>query len=473
MRPQMHRVFTRVSIVVSLWACICGHGLDETVAAEEEAKKSMDGEFRWFDQDTMVRKSLVITPHERTRLRGLETAGVQVIRPVALPRGKALVGANRHLGWPVAIRVGATLLCAHHRIKCHTGSVKSRMIKHHSHAVLLRSEDNGETWSDPLDMQDVGVSREPTVLGFGNCFGVLGKTAFLATRYGLYASEDEGKNWRLIPGALTEKKMKNRIKVDMKAGYAGNFGPRMIVHPEKGLVIPSGVRDEPVMDLFYSMDQGKTWSQERVDLPKGINPQEPTGLFHNGRLIFLTRNHTLPFRGLKQLREPQRPALMVSKGSWFPMAHQAMTNITSYRWPDTTDVDWNPVTKRYEAVVTNRSGGGPGAETNELKEKTVNLWSMAPDDLYAGRAKKWRFEGTLLRWKHGSLEKRPEGIDSAHPGGAVMDAERGVQHIFIHSGTYATPTGSYRITRTLSTPKWRAACLSLAAEEQTKKSKNE
>jgi hypothetical protein len=143
------------------------------------------------------------------------------------------------------------------------------------------------------------------------------------------------------------------------------------------------------------------------------------------------------------------------------MEHMAVTNIASHRWPDTTDVDFNPVTGRYEAVVTNRSGGGPDREQNELHEKTVNLWSISKDDLRMGRARNWRFEATLLRWPHGSLNMRPDGIDSAHPGGAVIDVDRGVQHIFIHSGLYATPTGVYRISRTLETDRLRERCEAL------------
>jgi predicted neuraminidase len=140
----------------------------------------------------------------------------------------------------------------------------------------------------------------------------------------------------------------------------------MVVHPDKGLVIPAGSRDEPCLDMYNSTDAGKTWRHERIELSDAIHPMEPTAIYHEGHLIFLTRNQPLPFRWYKELREPQRPAMMVSATGWFPVDHMAVTNISSYRWPDTTDVDYNPVTERYEAVVTNRSGGGPGSERNEF-----------------------------------------------------------------------------------------------------------
>jgi len=126
----------------------------------------------------------------------------------------------------------------------------------------------------------------------------------------------------------------------------------------------------------------------------------------------------------------------------------------------------NPVTKRYEAVVTNRNGG---VKENEKtgNEQTVNLWSISREDLYAGRADQWRFEGTLLRFpiQQKSMSNsrkskdpcRPNNIDAAHPGGAVIDKENGVQHVFIYCGRFATPTGIYRITRTLDTDKLRNA----------------
>ena len=147
--------------------------------------------------------------------------------------------------------------------------------------------------------------------------------------------------------------------------------------------------------------------------------------------------------------------MLVSDTGWFPMQHQGVTNISSHRWPDTTDVDFNPVSRRFEAVVTNRSGGVHTRERNEQQEQTVNLWSISKEDLYTGKTDQWRFEATLLSLSSGMLEMGHDDIDAAHPGGAVIDVEVGVQHIFIYCGRYDTPTGIYRITRTLETEKLR------------------
>ena len=97
------------------------------------------------------------------------------------------------------------------------------------------------------------------------------------------------------------------------------------------------------------------------------------------------------------------------------MSHHCwkLTNISSYRWPDTTDVDFNPVTRRFEAVVTNRNGGALEDEKDEKREQTVNLWSLSKKDMYAGRADQWRFEGTLLRLTSGMLSIGP-AVDDEH-----------------------------------------------------------
>ncbi len=402
----------------------------------------------WIDSDAAVADTLIISADERERLISLEKQDVLTIRPVALPVGKYLAGENHHLGWPVGIKVGDTLLCAYHQTLRHHGD-GPREDENSSRAIVVRSTDGGESWSDPIDVTQFGKNTEKLVLGFGNCFGLLNNKLFLATTYGLYRSEDEGITWTLLPDALTEKQTGHN--------YGASFGPRMIIHPEMGLVIAAGVTRTPFIDMYHSKDEGMTWVHERFPLSDTIHPLEPTAMYHDGRLIFVSRNHILPFRGHGLIKVPQPPVMMVSDTGWFPMTHRDLSNISSYRWPDTTDVDFNPVTKRYEAVVTNRSGGALNDEQNEEHEQTVNLWSLSKRDMYAGRADKWRLEATLLRLESGMLELDPENIDAAHPGGGVIDEARGVQHIFIYCGKYATPSGIYRITRDLDTKKLRKA----------------
>jgi len=399
----------------------------------------------WIDSDPLVAKTLRISSIERARLIGLEQEGTVTIRPVALPRGKYLRGNNRMLGWPVGTRVGSTLLVVYHQWLTHIGRPRQDALS--SDAIVIRSTDGGHTWSSPIDIRQFGVNRNPTVMGFGNCLGVLNGKVFLATNYGVYRSEDEGRSWQLIPDVLTQQQTGITV--------SDSFGPRMIIHPEKGLVIPVTPQlHQPYMDVYSSQDDGKTWNRERVTLSNSFNPVEPTGLYHNGRLIFLTRNHTLPIQGQKSALS--RPALLVSddKG-WLSFEHRGLTNISSYRWPDTTDLDFNPVTHRYEAIVSNRSGGVGADERNETHEQTINLWSIPKQDLINGSSNKWQFETTLLRLKSGWLKQSGDDIDAAHPAGAVIDLERNLQHVFIYAGTFGMPCGIYRISRTLDTPRLR------------------
>ena len=396
--------------------------------------------------DPLVASTLHVNEEERDRLKSLEATGDVVVRPVALPTGQHLFSDNRHLGWPIGAKVGSTLLVAHHRKRFHHGEGSSQN-EESSVAVVLRSTDGGETWSAPIDMRQFGVNAEPTVVNFGLSFGVIDDVVFLVSQYGVYRSGDEGLTWQLLDGALTQQQTGFRA--------SGNPGPRIIIHPDRGLVIVMGVPEEPYLDLFSSPDLGQTWKHERVAVTNEVHPLEPTALFHDGHLIFVTRNHSLPFKWHQQMTEPEPPAMMVSSSGWFPMEHQTLTNISSFRWPDTSDLDYNPVTARYEAVVTNRSGGGPGSERNQDREQTVNLWSIAPDSLFAGRGQAWRFDGTLLRLKSGMRDIEPHDVDAAHPGGGVIDEVAGVQHIFIYSGLYETPTGIYRITRRLDTAELR------------------
>lgn len=400
----------------------------------------------WIDEDALVRKTLPITDMERARLIRLEAADLVTIRPVALPRDEFLAGENRHLGWPVGIKVGDTLLCAYHRTRHHHGTGPQHDADS-SAAVVVRSTDGGETWSDPVDLRQFGQSEAETVINFGICLGEQDGQVFLANKYGVYRSADEGVSWELLAGALTQDQTGH--------AYRDNVGPRMIAHPEKGLVIPVGIGRAAGLDLYSSIDDGEEWTHERVALPDEFHPLEPTAINHDGRLIFVSRNHSLPFKWFGDMTTSEPPVMMVSDTGWFPMTHQGITNIASFRWPDTTDVAFNPVTERFEAVVTNRNGGVGEAERDENNSQTVNLWSISPKDLYEGRAQNWRFECTLLNLRSGMGTFLPTDVDAAHPGGAIIDEARGLQHIFIYAGTYATPTGIYRISRTLDTERLR------------------
>ncbi|MCP4507059.1 MAG: hypothetical protein GY826_11805 [Fuerstiella sp.] len=75
---------------------------------------------------------------------------------------------------------------------------------------------------------------------------------------------------------------------------------------------------------------------------------------------------------------------------------------------------------------------------------------MDPADWNTGQ---WHRECRLLAIE-GKFYSTADGF---HPAGAVVDVQRGVQHIFIYAGHPNGPAGVFRITRTLQTPQLAAA----------------
>ena len=113
---------------------------------------------------------------------------------------------------------------------------------------------------------------------------------------------------------------------------------------------------------------------------------------------------------------------------------------------DTPDIIYNPVTRRIEAAVTNRGGGGKGRESDRTV-CTLNLWSIDPQVLLVGESD-WRFDGTLL--ERLTIDT-PKFHDGMHPAGGVVDQKRGLHHVFVWVGYYDGPAGIFRISRSLKT----------------------
>lgn len=386
-------------------------------------------------------------------------SGLLEIAPVALPEGENLLGKNAHFGWPVATGAGDAIIVVFHRQTGHGSRQENRPDPHTSRAVATRSLDGGRTWSRPADLRQ--FIRQPTAasrLDFGNSIITASDGAVVTdTMEGVFRSADRGASWEHLPGAFG----------------AGNRGPVLIEHPVHGLVafahrkipgaatapykLSSSVADE--IWLRYSRDGGRTWRETKQDLPLFVKPVEPAALFHNGSLIVLAR--CAAAESFEPATRTWRYVQLWSKDGWLPLQAK-LTNIRAsdvshlppYRSShgpfsqDTVDVAFNPVTRRLEAVATNRNGGGAGRE-HVHTHMTLNLWSIDPAKLLAGDAE-WRFEGTLLS-RRGIMGTRD--VDGMHPGAAVIDAQRGVQHLFIYLGFKQGPAGIFRLTRTLDTPK--------------------
>ncbi len=175
---------------------------------------------------------------------------------------------------------------------------------------------------------------------------------------------------------------------------------------------------------------------------------EPVALYHDGKLVVVPRSYDPA--AYDEATDTSVYAQLWSESGWHPLeAKHSTIRVAGKRGrQDTLDIDYNPVTERIEAAVPARAGSGAGKPYPA--QMSINLWSIDPNDLFAGSAE-WRFECALFARKEAMGE-----IDGLHPGGAVIDAERGVQHIFVYMGYPAGPTGVFRVTRTLDTPRLKA-----------------
>jgi len=222
------------------------------------------------------------------------------------------------------------------------------------------------------------------------------------------------------------------------------LGPRIVDHPEMGLCafgntvgygrekrFPNPV-DGP-SDLFHhnlvvlsSKNDGVTRDKTVHQLPFSAVQHEPTAVVHEGDVFILGRDERAR-TSYQQVR--------LSDGK--PVDVRRMANLRHTRGLDTVDIDYNPVTGRFEVVRSFR------------ERLLVDLWSIDPSEWESAE---WRYEGVLFsRRLAAEGEDFYKTADGFHPAGAVMDAEKGAQHIFIYTGHPNGSAGSFRITRTLET----------------------
>ena len=380
-------------------------------------------DYSWYHEDSLARELCKFTEEEFAKFTDSQLMDVS---PVVLPYPESVVGINDYIDWPVATKVNDTIIILYDRRGCHFGcpdqSDSASGIR-----MIIRSTDGGKTWSEPFDLMSVGRWSTTPFSGWGGGLGAKDGVAYAALNRGLYKSTDEGETWELVKDPDF-----SRIPKDTH-----NPGMRLTFHPDKGLVIWTtddySDRDPEygkILRAVYSPDYGQTWHYEDQPLPDGISFSELTPLEHNGKLIFFNRNG--------RNNTPQHYAQGWSETGWFPFQF-ALTNVYTESM-DTPDVIHNPTTGRFEATASHRRGKGDGPQ-GQMK---LNLYSMAPNDLFSGNAN-WRYEGTLVRYQ----AVIGIGCDGFNPVGSVIHDNK--QYIYVWGGDANGKAGIFQYTRSLDT----------------------
>ena len=388
--------------------------------------------------DSFARRLLGASETQLQIYRKGAKAGLIEIAPVNLPVNPP--GDCNHYGWPVATMIGGTYIVMHRRIPGHRRQGAGDPHQKMSYGIVLRSEDGGKKWSEPFDLRDcmkpedrnrggvVPLSHRvkfnpsnKSTLGYKvhlHAIGTARDGAVVAVNnHGVFRSEDQGRTWKHFSKALRDDTFKHQII---------NIGPRIIDDSKHGLIVFGNWFGEVNDDHKYSeqfvalrsLDGGGTWQVE--EHPAGFKQYEPAVLFHDNQYLIVTRdqNHVRSHRQMTWL--PGRQPMIIE------------TNLQDPRYVDTVDLSFNPVTKRLEIV------------RSERYRMQLWLWSVDPADWGQGN---WRRECRLFN-RGGTFYRAADGF---HPAAAIIDARRGVQHIFIYVGHPNGPAGVFRITRTLDT----------------------
>ncbi len=386
------------------------------------------------------------------------------LKPVHLPEGDKLVGRNWHFGHPVSTIVDDTIVLCTNSGPCHDWGKSDRIRDglEANYDLVSTSSDGGKSWTVPQRLVKYKTDDKQT-MGSMCAIGTTSEGNLIqVSKLGCYRSDDKGKSWEYLSGAFTAEQV--------SPGPSCTMGPKLI-ETSYGMTGFQGLTRRDCsrpgeLWLRYSRDEGNTWQQTHQVLPVETSIHgEPAALMYQGSLIILARIWSDASYDADE--GTYRYGQFWSKNGRLPVS-SALTNIKATEavadmapvagltksagfgpWSqDTPELIYNPVSKRIEAVVTNRCGGGQGYE-QDMTVCTLNLWSIDPQELLSGGSE-WIFEGTLLER---DIVDTPKFHDGMHPAGGVVDLKNNQHHIFVYMGYYDGPAGIFRISISLDTPK--------------------
>lgn len=407
--------------------------------------------FPWMDDP--VHQACMAWPEKQRALFETADPDLLTILPVAGPLTDPTDEENDFYRNALACRVGDTLIVNHFRFRYHWAlwdDHQNRYNAFSSPAYVKRSTDGGKTW-EAVGALNLELGEEPekneffmTAMGETRDGGVLIVTN-INGHGGVYRSDDAGKTWHRIPGALTTR------QVGEEAG--GGMGPVLIDHPRGGLMTFATRGNDkegmlPELRVFHSTDQGKTWHYQSI--PTGdpeVQPVEPTALLlEDGTVLVFGRNG----RNHND-HQPHMLVLDVNGPGEVAVRHAGLSNIVCTKNPDTHGLLYNPTNDRIEAVVSNRGGSAPGRNDAFV---SVSLFSI-PRERFLSGGTTWRYEGTL-NLMQGAYGAAPDRIierrfqDGSHPGKGVILGDH--HYVFLHMASSPDGrSGTYLIRRSLDT----------------------
>jgi hypothetical protein len=278
--------------------------------------------------------------------------------------------------------------------------------------LLIISEDKGETWNAPMEVQN--LQPYGYRVASQSCIGSFdGKIVQKGS--GTMITENLGANWTPYPRAF---------KYVTQEEYGAN-GPRIHHHPEFGLIFITGTSSTVDRGSVFRSDDGTEWEDTHwsVENAAPVNCQGPSALIlDDGSILMVSSNGKNMVEYYYEYRSGDTYADVEFRVDTITAIS---TSLSAY---DVPDLILNPVTGRIEMT--------------ESSPAAVLLWSTGVAQMRSDSID-WELESVLLK---------RSGVGAMHPAGSVIDRENQLLHYFLYmGGEYPDRNCIYRLSRTLDT----------------------